>query len=227
MKSIDWNLIDTVLLDMDGTLLDLHFDNFFWLEHLPQRYAEHHGICPDQATTDLHRRFNEKRGTLEWYCLDYWSQELAVDIVNIKREVKNLIAERPFVQEFLDITGSRGISRILVTNAHRKSLELKLSVTGIGEKLDRIVSSHDYGHPKESQTFWALLQTDIHFDPQRTVFFDDSESVLQAAKDYGIAHTLMMRQPDSRHPPRNTGDWLAILHFDEIVADLHRAGSSQ
>ncbi|HBT55971.1 MAG TPA: haloacid dehalogenase, partial [Pseudomonas sp.] len=32
---LNWNAIDTVLLDMDGTLLDLHFDNHFWLEHMP------------------------------------------------------------------------------------------------------------------------------------------------------------------------------------------------
>ena len=32
---IDWTRIDTILLDMDGTLLDLGFDNFFWREHVP------------------------------------------------------------------------------------------------------------------------------------------------------------------------------------------------
>ncbi|MCP4043692.1 MAG: haloacid dehalogenase, partial [Gammaproteobacteria bacterium] len=37
MPVINWNSIHTVLLDMDGTLLDLHFDNQFWLEHVPLR----------------------------------------------------------------------------------------------------------------------------------------------------------------------------------------------
>ena len=29
---IDWQSIDDVLLDMDGTLLDLHYDATFWLK---------------------------------------------------------------------------------------------------------------------------------------------------------------------------------------------------
>ncbi|MEC8348362.1 MAG: haloacid dehalogenase, partial [Pseudomonadota bacterium] len=28
--ALDWQNIDTVLLDVDGTLLDLHYDNFVW-----------------------------------------------------------------------------------------------------------------------------------------------------------------------------------------------------
>ena len=35
----DWRAIDTVLLDMDGTLLDLRFDNYFWLELVPRKYG--------------------------------------------------------------------------------------------------------------------------------------------------------------------------------------------
>ena len=43
-KVPDWENIETVLLDMDGTLLDLHFDNHFWLQHVPVCYAEKHGL---------------------------------------------------------------------------------------------------------------------------------------------------------------------------------------
>ena len=41
---IDWEEIDTILLDMDGTLLDLNYDLHFWLEHLPLIYASQHQI---------------------------------------------------------------------------------------------------------------------------------------------------------------------------------------
>jgi putative hydrolase of the HAD superfamily len=37
LPSLDWDRIDDVLLDMDGTLLDRHFDNFFFEEELPRR----------------------------------------------------------------------------------------------------------------------------------------------------------------------------------------------
>ncbi|MGH8370476.1 MAG: haloacid dehalogenase, partial [Gammaproteobacteria bacterium] len=97
----DWSEIRTVLLDMDGTLLDLHFDNHFWLEHVPLRYAERHGLDPEQALAELMPRFREMEGTLQWYCLDHWSRELDLDIVALKREVAYLIKVLPEVETFL------------------------------------------------------------------------------------------------------------------------------
>ena len=214
---IDWSNIDTILLDMDGTLLDLHFDNFFWLNHLPKRYAEHHGLCPDKATTDLHNRFNEKRGTLDWYCLEYWSKELSVNIRQLKEEIDHLIQERPFVQEFLQQLGNQGKQRVLITNAHPQSLELKLSVTGISNMLDHIYSSHQFHQPKESQKFWQSLAKEQHFDPNRTLFIDDSIDVLRSAQQYGIRHLLGISQPDSKLSPRKLDGFPTIVHFDEIL----------
>ncbi|MDX2348936.1 MAG: GMP/IMP nucleotidase [Porticoccus sp.] len=214
---IDWNNIDTVLLDMDGTLLDLHFDNFFWLTHLPKRYAEHHNLCPNKATRELHGRFNDKRGTLDWYCLEYWSKELSVNIRQLKEEIDHLIQERPFVLEFLQQLGASGKQRVLVTNAHPLSLELKLSATGIGGLLDHIYSSHEFGQPKESQLFWQALAEQQHFDPSRTLFIDDSIDVLHSAQQFGIAHLLGINQPDSKQAPRTIDEFQTITHFDEIL----------
>jgi hypothetical protein len=61
---------------MDGTLLDLRFDNFFWQELIPSRYAALHGLPHEEAVAVLTPRFEAARGTLEWYCLDHWSREL-------------------------------------------------------------------------------------------------------------------------------------------------------
>lgn len=201
---------------MDGTLLDLHFDNFFWLTHLPRRYAEHHNLCPDQSTTELHRRFNEKRGTLDWYCLEYWSSELSINIRALKEEIDHLIQERPFVQEFLRQLGASSKQRVLVTNAHPQSLDLKLAVTGINGQLDHIYSSHEFGQPKESQLFWRALEQRQQFDPNRTLFIDDSIDVLHSAKQYGIGHLLGINQPDSKQDPRAIEEFQSITHFDEI-----------
>ncbi|MCK9502612.1 MAG: GMP/IMP nucleotidase [Porticoccaceae bacterium] len=213
---IDWRAIDTVLLDMDGTLLDLHFDNYFWITYLPRRYAEHHGLCPDKASADLHRIFHEKRGTLDWYCLDYWSRQLGVDIRALKEEIQHLIQERPHAIHFLQQLKEAGKKRYLITNAHRKSLELKLSLTGIGGELDALISSHDFGHPKESAQFWQKLREMTGFDPARTLFIDDSLSVLKAAETFGIAYLCAIRQPDSRANALDTEHFTAIHHFDEI-----------
>jgi putative hydrolase of the HAD superfamily len=214
---IDWHAIDTVLLDMDGTLLDLHFDNYFWLTHLPRRYAQHHNLCPDAASAQLQRIFHDKRGTLEWYCLDYWSEQLAVDIRALKEEIQHLICERPHALHFLQALQQAGKKRVLITNAHRKSLELKLSLTGIGAELDTMISSHDFGVPKESPAFWRELSKAIAFDPARSLFIDDSLSVLKAAEDFGIRHLVAIRQPDSQRETVDTAHYTAIDHFNEIL----------
>ncbi|WP_346838066.1 GMP/IMP nucleotidase [Microbulbifer sp. SAOS-129_SWC] len=213
----DWREIDTVLLDMDGTLLDLHYDNHFWLTHLPRRYAEIRGIPLAEAETQLDTQIHSRRGTLEWYCLDFWSQELGMDVPALYRETADRIALRPQTEAFLG--GLRKLKKeaLLVTNAHPNGLDHKLEITGIDRWMDGIVSSHDLGHAKESGLFWHALQERQPFDPGRTLFVDDNQSVLAAARDYGIAHLLCIRQPDSQGPLREITDFPAIHQFDEIM----------
>jgi GMP/IMP 5'-nucleotidase len=214
---IDWNAIDTVLLDMDGTLLDLHFDNQFWQHYLPARYAEHHQIDPDKAMDELYRRFDAKRNSIEWYCTDYWSEALALDIPALKKELQHLIAERPQVTDFLSHLGALATNRVLITNAHRHSLDIKLQVTGIGALLDEIISAHDYGAPKEHEEFWHQLRQQVDFDPARTLFIDDTETMLTAARNYGIQYLLCISQPDSTKAPRSDLTFPAINSFGDLL----------
>ena len=214
---LDWNNVDTVLLDMDGTLLDLYFDNHFWLEHLPLRYAERHGVQEEHARTHLAEIFAAQRGTLNWYCVDYWSQQLQLDIGELKREIKHLIAIRPHVEDFLQRLHDSPRQVWLVTNAHRKSLDIKMAHTRIERWFDRIISSHDYAQPKESAEFWQRLRTEHSFDPERTLFIDDSAPVLHSAQQFGIRYLLTLLQPDSRQAHRVQTEFPGILHFDEIM----------
>ncbi len=215
--NFDWNAIDTVLLDMDGTLLDLHFDNHFWLEYVPLRYAERHGITPDAAKALLMERYKAVEGTLDWYCVDYWSRELALDIPLLKEEVAHLIQVHPHVLDFLTKLGEMGLARVLVTNAHQKALQLKLKRTPLGGLLDQIVSSHELGLPKENPAFWERLAGRIHYDPKRALLIDDSQPVLESAFRFGIAHLLQVTRPDSRQPPRESGPYPAISDFQPLL----------
>ena len=90
-----WEAIDTVLLDMDGTLLDLRFDNYFWLEFLPERYAERHQLTLEKARTVLRSMLLSKQGTLDWYCTDFWTRELSLDIAGMKREIREHVRFLP------------------------------------------------------------------------------------------------------------------------------------
>ena len=213
---LPWQDIDTVLLDMDGTLLDLHYDNHFWQVYVPEKFAERHGLPYDQAHEECFRRYSAKAGTLAWYCVDYWTEQLQLDIAQLKEEVAHLIAIHPDVPEFLSAVRQAGKRVVLVTNAHRKSLNLKMDRTGLDVHFDAMHVSHEFGLAKEDPAFWAALGQVEAFDPARSVLVDDSLPVLRSAQSHGIAHLRAVYQPDTRQPDKDVGEFIAIRHFKEI-----------
>jgi putative hydrolase of the HAD superfamily len=207
-----WAEIDTVLLDMDGTLLDLRFDNYFWLELIPERYAVRHGLTLDQAREMLAPRFAARRGTLDWYCTDFWSRELSLDIAGLKHEVRDQVRFLRGAEEFLQELRTHRVRTVLVTNAHRDALAIKAAQTGLTRYFDAIVSSHEYGVPKEHPEFWLKLEAELDFDPARSLFVDDSLAVLTAARRHGIGQIFAIARPDSTLGPRE------IAEFDYVEA---------
>jgi putative hydrolase of the HAD superfamily len=214
---IDWRNISSVFLDMDGTLLDLNFDNHFWLEFVPQRYAERHGLSLAEAKAELAPKFKETEGKLEWYCLDYWSDHLGLDIAGLKAEISGLITVLPHVTEFLEATRKAGKRLVLVTNAHPKSLNLKLERTCLHTFFDEVFSSHAFGFPKENPGFWQALSVKESFSTDRTLLVDDSLPVLRAAREFGIRHVVAVRKSDSRQPLKNIVEFDAIDDFRELM----------
>ena len=214
---VNWQQINTVLLDMDGTLLDLYFDNYFWREHVPLRYAEKHALSIDDAKRKLFPKFRNKEGTMDWYCVDYWSQTLELDIAQLKAEVDHLIAIHPYVIEFLDKLRELNKQVALVTNAHQKSLMLKMDRTALHNHIDTILCAHDFGMPKENPEFWERLREKLPFDKRNTLLIDDSLSVLRSAQNYGIEALLAVYHPDSQDSRRNVEEFEAIEDFDQIM----------
>ena len=222
---LNWSEIETVLLDMDGTLLDLNFDNHFWLSFVPQKYAELHGLSFAEAKLALIPRFKRMEGRLEWYCLDYWTQELELNIAGLKQEVAGLIAVHPHVTEFLEAVRASGRRLILVTNAHRDSLDLKMEKTCLQVFFDQIISSHDYGLAKEQPGFWQILQDTHQFEKTTSLLVDDSLAVLQSAQQFGIAHLVSISKPDSTAPVRLITEFPAVQDFRALMPGLSSRSS--
>lgn len=223
---LDWPEIETVLLDMDGTLLDLNFDNHFWQEFVPQRYAELHQLALAEAKRQLAPRFKAMEGRLEWYCLDYWSEALNLNIAGLKQEIAGLIAVHPHVTEFLDAVRASGRRLLLVTNAHRDSLSLKMEKTCLHQFFDDIVCSHDFGLAKEQQGFWQVLQNKHVFEKHSTLLVDDSLAVLRSAQAFGIAYLVSISKPDSRAPVRQIQEFPAVEDFRALMPGLNAVGEA-
>lgn len=217
---IDWNKIDTVLLDMDGTLLDLNFDNHFWKEFVPLKFAEKQGIAIAEAKQLLEPRFKSMEGKLEWYCLDYWSEALELNIAGLKAEIAELIAVLPHVVEFLEKVHQSPRKVLLVTNAHQDSLGLKMEKTCLHRFFDEIISSHTLGFPKEHAEFWHQLQRQQPFEKHNTLLIDDSLAVLNAARLFGIEYLISISRPDTQLPKKEIAGFPAIEDFRELMAGL-------
>lgn len=214
---IDWNCIDTMLLDMDGTILDRHFDDHFWLEHVPQRWAHRNQTTVDYAKNHLYALFRSQENTLNWTDLDYWSDRLKLDISLLKREIEHLIAVHPYVIEFLLFLKQHRKTVWLVTNAHSKTLDLKMKATRIGPYFDGIISAHQVGLPKEDDRFWGKLQDYISYHPERTMLGEDSETNLATAERFGIRYLIYISRYSSKIPPRQSERFPTIDYFNRLV----------
>ena len=204
------------MLDMDGTLLDLAFDNYVWKELVPRRYAVQNDMSFEDARDLLMSNYASVQGDLEWYCLDHWYDRLGIDVVQLHHDVSHRIGYLPGALEFLRRVHKQDVRVLLVTNSHPATLALKDAMTGLGDYFDGLHSSHDYGYAKESQNFWSALQEDVGFDRETTLFVDDSQAVLKSADEYGIEMLLTVTCPDTTEPVLQDSEFRGV----ERVADM-------
>lgn len=212
-----WNEIDTVLLDMDGTLLDKYFDDYFWEKYVPEMFAKKNTLSPKEAEKALLERYRKVENTLQWTDLDYWTEQLGLDIPKLKSEIDHLIQVHPHVIDFLSFIRSTSKKLHLVTNAHSKTLAIKLAKSGIAPFFDRIVCAEEVGEAKEQPEFWYKLEEMLGFDKNRTLLADDTTKVLRSAQVYGMKHLIHIARPSSQMPIRHSPDYLSIVTFKELI----------
>jgi putative hydrolase of the HAD superfamily len=212
-----WDNIDTVLLDMDGTLLDKHFDDYFWEQYLPEHYSLIHDISVEEAREQLLARYKAVKETLDWSDLDFWSRELGMDLQELKLRINHLIGVHPYVVEFLEFCLKRRKQLYLITNAHSRSLSIKLEKTAIGPWFDRIICAGEVGAAKEEPLFWERLQTMLNYNKQRTLLVDDTEKVLVTGREHGLGYLLFVAKPSSRQRVNYSCNFPSIEYFKELL----------
>ncbi len=209
---------ETLMLDMDGTILDLAFDNYIWKDLVPRRYAAANNMSVDEARDTLFTKYRSVQGNLEWYCLDHWNERLGIDVVKIHHDVTHRIGYLPGALPFLRNMHAQDKRVLLVTNSHPDTLDLKDAVTGLADYFDGLYSSHTYGHPKESQAFWHALQEDVDFDVETTLFVDDSQPVLRSARDYGVSMLVTVTWPDTSEPRKSGSEFRGVEGVEDLLA---------
>jgi len=212
-----WQEITWVLLDMDGTLLDKHFDDYFWETLVPREFARRQNLALDAAKTEVFARYQREEGTLNWTDIDFWSRELDLDIPALKEGIRHLIEVHPDTEEFLQFLGQQGKKVALVTNAHYKTLNLKMNHVGLLDYFDAVVSSFDLGSPKEDARFWEILEERLSFDRQHTLLVDDNADVLAAAQSYGIKYPFFKAKSSSQQGAEAHPDFPSIESFRELM----------
>ena len=218
--SVPWDAIDTVLLDMDGTLLDLNYDNQIFAHRLPAAFAKHHELTLEAASQQLGDHMAKVSGTMDFYRLNYWRDLTGLDILALHEQAANLICFLPGAAEFLGRLSEHGKRTLIVTNADRQSFAIKDRVLQLSPRVNQVISSHDLGIPKEENAFWVWLAGQYDLNPSTTLLVDDTARVLRAAETFGIAHTLAVAQPDQQRPPRDMPGRPSFGHYDQLIAEL-------
>ncbi len=221
----DWDLIDDILLDMDGTLLDRHFDNFFFEEELPRRYAALHGLAFEMARDHLMGMYRSVEGELDWTNLHYWTGRIGIDVVAMTRELDHMIDFLPGAEEFLKEIGRLGKRVVILTNAHTAGVEIKQSKTGIDRYVDRIVDAFEVGHLKMREAYWPTCQRLVGFDPARALYVDDDEACLAAAEAHGIGHILHSAKSSSQLPPQPSLRFRSITNLADLIPSTGSSAS--
>ncbi len=215
--SNNWHEIDWVLLDMDGTILDRYFDDYFWEVLLPKEYAQMHSIPFDKAKESLLGLYKKEEGTLNWTDLDFWSKALDLDVFALKESISHLIKIQPYTQDFLQFLKDKRKKIALITNAHFKSLELKLKQTNLENYFDYIITAFDLGESKEKLIFWENLKRLLKFSPECTMFIDDNEAVLETAKKASIRYAIYKAKSNLNEPAKFSKRFPTIVSFKELM----------
>ena len=183
--------IECLLIDMDGVILDNAYDNDFWQNQIPEVIADSKSIAFDDAKRLAIQIFNYKKNTKDWYDVDYWSNMLDIDIEAQKRSEKSFsrISLYDGVIDTLSVLKNK-TKMILITNAHRKTLNIKLEKYNLTPYFDEMVCAHELNYVKEDIQLWYMLRSKYRLDYEKTLLVEDTINNINVGLSAGISGAI-------------------------------------
>ncbi|MCH1416878.1 MAG: HAD-IA family hydrolase [Gammaproteobacteria bacterium] len=185
--------IECMLVDMDGVILDNTYDNNFWQNQIPGVISKNKNISFEDAKRLAVQIFNYKKNTKDWYDVDYWSNMLNVDIEAEKRS--SISFDRIQLYEGVTKTLNKlkdNFRLILITNAHRKTLNIKLEKYDLSPYFENMICAHELHYVKENIQLWYMLKSRFKLDYTKTLLIEDTINNIKVGLSAGISQAVYL-----------------------------------
>ena len=182
-----------MLVDMDGVILDNTYDNNFWQNQIPGVISKNKNISFEDAKRLAVQIFNYKKNTKDWYDVDYWSNMLNVDIEAEKRS--SISFDRIQLYEGVTETLNKlknNFRLILITNAHRKTLNIKLEKYDLNPYFENMICAHELHYVKENIQLWYMLKSRFKLDYTKTLLIEDTINNIKVGLSAGISQAVYL-----------------------------------
>src|SRR5262249_6621637 len=94
---------------------------------------------------------------------------------------------------------------------------IKSAKTGLADYVDRIVDAFEVGYLKMRSEYWPNCRKLVGFDPSHSLYIDDDESCLAAAKQYGIKEIIHSARSSSQLPPVCSTNFTSVDHLPVLL----------
>ncbi|MEF8874065.1 MAG: HAD family hydrolase [Candidatus Thermoplasmatota archaeon] len=164
-----------ISFDMDGTLMPDDFADDFWLERIPQLYAEKESISKKEASSHLLEEYDRVgKNDIRWYEPDYWFSKLEID-----KEPKVVLEEMRGDYSLYDDAVEaierlhRNYRLVVISNGHK--IFINAGLEGYLPHFFRTYSSvSDFGLHSKTIELYKEVCADLDTDPGKVVHVGDS-----------------------------------------------------
>jgi len=182
-----------VSLDLDGTIVNRDYVDYFWLELVPTLYAERHGLSLEEAKKEVQRQYDEiGPKDLRWYNPQYWFQRFGLDSGMLSwalEEAGRFVKPYRDALEFVEAAQGKA-QLVLSTSASREFIGIVFArVPELAPVFTHVFSStSDFSLPGKPPEFYKAVLKQLEAEPSELVHAGDDEEA-----DYRIPATLGIR----------------------------------